>query len=242
MFNFFKSFFSFKKKEKGQTIVDYSLIVAVLVLVSIAAIPGLRNGVSSVFSRVGQTLDDPSILDAHTQDDYEYWDTLDYEQWSDEWYTTETKLGTGVSEIAVNLAEKMIAYRQETGLWFPGYDEEGFSGVAWDYLNDSLEEGWTQEEVDMWKRTSNVDGVLYTPYGDKISVEPGVGYYFTFADVQGIDQVMEYEQYGNGLLSDNLNLVMDDQGTWRAYWESGDNKVVDIDTLRVHFGDSPPEN
>ncbi len=29
----------------------------------------------------------------------------------------------------------------------------------------------TQEEVDMWKRTSNVDGVLYTPYGDKIYVE-----------------------------------------------------------------------
>lgn len=43
---------NFFKEESGQTILEYALIVAVLVLVIIAAIPSLRNAVAGVFTNV----------------------------------------------------------------------------------------------------------------------------------------------------------------------------------------------
>lgn len=42
---------NFLKDESGQTILEYALIVAVLVLVIIAAIPNLRTAVTSVFTK-----------------------------------------------------------------------------------------------------------------------------------------------------------------------------------------------
>lgn len=42
---------NFLKDESGQTILEYALIVAVLVLVIIAAIPNLRAAVTSVFNK-----------------------------------------------------------------------------------------------------------------------------------------------------------------------------------------------
>ena len=42
----------FLKDESGQTILEYALIIAVLVLVIIAAIPNLRNAVKNVFDNV----------------------------------------------------------------------------------------------------------------------------------------------------------------------------------------------
>ncbi len=50
---------NFFKEESGQTILEYALIIAVLVLVIIAAIPTLRNAVAGVFTDVGTTLTDP---------------------------------------------------------------------------------------------------------------------------------------------------------------------------------------
>ncbi|MDD4663542.1 MAG: Flp family type IVb pilin [Caldisericia bacterium] len=47
----------FFQEESGQTILEYALIIAVLVLVVIAAIPSLRNAVSGVFNDVGTKLD-----------------------------------------------------------------------------------------------------------------------------------------------------------------------------------------
>ena len=41
---------NFFKDESGQTILEYALIIAVLVLVIIAAIPQLRTSVTSVFT------------------------------------------------------------------------------------------------------------------------------------------------------------------------------------------------
>ena len=50
---------NFFKEESGQTILEYALIIAVLVLVIIAAIPTLHNAVAGVFTDVGTTLTDP---------------------------------------------------------------------------------------------------------------------------------------------------------------------------------------
>ncbi|MCE5223241.1 Flp family type IVb pilin [bacterium] len=47
----------FFQEESGQTILEYALIIAVLVLVIIAAIPSLRGAVASVFNDVGTQLD-----------------------------------------------------------------------------------------------------------------------------------------------------------------------------------------
>ncbi len=41
---------NFFKDESGQTILEYALIVAVLVLVIIAAVPNLREAVTGVFT------------------------------------------------------------------------------------------------------------------------------------------------------------------------------------------------
>jgi Flp pilus assembly pilin Flp len=46
----------FIREESGQTILEYALIIAVLVLVIIAAIPALRNSVTGVFTKVQNTL------------------------------------------------------------------------------------------------------------------------------------------------------------------------------------------
>ena len=47
----------FLKDESGQTILEYALIIAVLVLVIIAAIPDLRNAVIGVFGGVEAELE-----------------------------------------------------------------------------------------------------------------------------------------------------------------------------------------
>jgi pilus assembly protein Flp/PilA len=41
---------NFFREESGQTILEYALIIAVLVLVIIAAIPALRTSVTNVFT------------------------------------------------------------------------------------------------------------------------------------------------------------------------------------------------
>ncbi|MDD4028732.1 MAG: Flp family type IVb pilin [Caldisericia bacterium] len=48
---------NFFKDESGQTILEYALIIAVLVLVIIAAVPSLRNSVTGVFSKTQSGLD-----------------------------------------------------------------------------------------------------------------------------------------------------------------------------------------
>ncbi|HOI25221.1 MAG TPA: Flp family type IVb pilin [Caldisericia bacterium] len=47
---------NFLKDESGQTILEYALIVAVLILVIIAAIPNLRNAVTGIFTNVEDRL------------------------------------------------------------------------------------------------------------------------------------------------------------------------------------------
>ena len=47
----------FLKDESGQTMLEYALIIAVLVLVIVAAIPNLRNAVLGVFGGVQEQLE-----------------------------------------------------------------------------------------------------------------------------------------------------------------------------------------
>jgi Flp pilus assembly pilin Flp len=49
---------NFFKDESGQTILEYALIIAVLVLVIIAAVPNLRESVTDVFTKTRSGLDD----------------------------------------------------------------------------------------------------------------------------------------------------------------------------------------
>jgi Flp pilus assembly pilin Flp len=48
---------NFLKDESGQTILEYALIVAVLVLVIIAAIPNLREAVTGVFTTTQERIE-----------------------------------------------------------------------------------------------------------------------------------------------------------------------------------------
>jgi len=56
---------NFFKDESGQTILEYALIIAVLVLVIIAAVPSLRDAVTGVFtkSQEGLSVDNISFED-----------------------------------------------------------------------------------------------------------------------------------------------------------------------------------
>lgn len=52
---------NFFNDESGQTILEYALIIAVLVLVIIAAIPALRNSVTGVFTKVQTGLNNGNV-------------------------------------------------------------------------------------------------------------------------------------------------------------------------------------
>ncbi|MCE5222583.1 Flp family type IVb pilin [bacterium] len=54
----------FFQEESGQTILEYALIIAVLVLVVIAAIPSLRGAVTGVFTNVKSGLEDAPVIPA----------------------------------------------------------------------------------------------------------------------------------------------------------------------------------
>ena len=49
----------FLKDESGQTMLEYALIIAVLVLVIIAAIPNLRSAVTGIFTQTEEILENP---------------------------------------------------------------------------------------------------------------------------------------------------------------------------------------
>lgn len=221
-------------KEQGQTILEYGLIIAVLVLIIIATIPNLRNSIRGVFLKVESSLNNIEEEFPHVPEDDEYWNSLPQEDWYNQWYSTNTKLGKGIQEITLGMAEIMIDYKNKTNSWLPMFDYEGQS---WELLNQELNLGWTEEEINVWKRSTSIDGVLYTPFNNKISIEPGEGYYFTFEDTQGNTHTMEYLMDGNGLLSNQVGLLLDDKGSWRAYWKVGGNKPIDINTLRIHVGE-----
>lgn len=53
---------NFLADESGQTILEYALILAVLILVIIAAIPNLRDAVLGVFRGAEESLTDPDSV------------------------------------------------------------------------------------------------------------------------------------------------------------------------------------
>jgi pilus assembly protein Flp/PilA len=53
---------NFFKDESGQTILEYALIIAVLVLVIIAAVPNLRDSVTGVFTKTQDGLDTAPVI------------------------------------------------------------------------------------------------------------------------------------------------------------------------------------
>ena len=82
-------------EEHGQTILEYGLIIAVLVLIIIATIPNLRNSIRGVFLKVESSLDNIEETFPHLPEDDEYWNSLPQEDWYNQWYSTNTKLGKG---------------------------------------------------------------------------------------------------------------------------------------------------
>jgi len=104
--------------EIGQSILEFSLIVAVLILVIIFTIPSLRESVKNVFVKTGNYLNNTSINSPNTAE------------------TPLTPLGSTLPEISGSMIDKINAYYLANGryprTWEPySYTDLGLDPTEW---------------------------------------------------------------------------------------------------------------
>lgn len=205
-------------REDGQSILEYSLIIAVLVLVIVSSIPSLRNSLLGVFNKTQQYLEGEIGEQEITLPE-----------------TTQTVLGSNPLEITYNLAQLMIDYRKATGknpprlIWDNETNSWTNDDVAWETL---LRWKYPDDEIDVevWRRHNNVDGIIYSPHGNLISIEPHPDYQLQFNGTDGTAYTLQYhDRTGIGAIL-NISRSPEDQ-RWFAgmHDESGRYFEVPID-------------
>ena len=137
--------------KSGQSILEYSLIAAVFVLVVIASVPGLRNSVISVFSQTQTTLENASELSSSS--DYVYEEGFDnLDNWSisrgdyevdDQGRLTNTSNGEGRiftdysgDDFQMNIDVAQLTQGQGYGIWFRASEtgeDEDINGYTFQY-------------------------------------------------------------------------------------------------------------
>jgi Flp pilus assembly pilin Flp len=210
------------KHEDGQTFLEYALVFAVLILVIIGTIPTLRNSVTQVYQRTQEALSD------------------DHQEKPPVWTPTKTILGTGPVEIAYNLTQLMIDYRKANNKFPPKlvWDSktQTWSGedVAWKTILDWRYPG-EKIDIEQWRRKNNVDGIIYAPHGNLVSIEPAPDYQLHFKDVNGKSYDLEYNERTGVAAILNISRRPEDQ-RWFAGMYDGNGKYfeVNIDIESLH--------
>jgi Flp pilus assembly pilin Flp len=155
-----------RKSEKGQSFLEYSLIIAVFILVIASTLPGLRNSVNSVFIKVSNSLS--GTVTTNTVDPLPTTPPL-------------TPLGTTLPEISGSMIDRINAYYLANGRYPSSTVETALTqlGLSKDY----------------WKDKS-YNGIVYQPSGSSLGLYPGSGYVFNITDVNGTKIQFDESSWG----------------------------------------------
>jgi len=121
-----------------------------------------------------------------------------------------TPLGSTFDEISESMIDLMLDFYAEHGYWPRNWGDYRFTDLGLDPL--------------VWSGVP-VEGIIYTPVGNRLQVKPATGYTFTFTYADG----------STGSLSSqtNWNLVYSlSNDTWYFY-SIADGNEIDISTLHV---------
>jgi Flp pilus assembly pilin Flp len=147
----------FTKNQKGQVILEYSLIIAVFGMVVVMALSMVPDPVHSVFARLGVFLDDPLITVIETEDVPDP--------------PPLTSLGNTLPEISGNMIDKILAYQETHNNKYPsGSGDKAYTDLGLDPAE--------------WKNIA-YNGVVYKPGGSKLTIYPATGYNFSIIDKNG---------------------------------------------------------
>jgi Flp pilus assembly pilin Flp len=216
---------TFLSNQKGQGILEISLLVAVFVLVTVATVPSLRNSVINVFNKTSSSFNTTNTIEESP-------DTTPI------WQPTQTAFGSSPQEISNNLSSLMIQYHDATGHWPPAFNWSANNGTgnANEIWRTVLDWKYPGQNVDtsMWLRNASVDGVIYTPQTNFMSIEPAPGYTFHYKTDTGETIDLEYGDYtglGSYVQYDPTSM------TWWSVSTDPSNhrvwQVADISTLTV---------
>jgi len=212
---------SLLKNQEGQGVLEVGLIIAALVMVTVAAIPPLREGVINVFNRTDSAFN-----------------TTEAPPTTPTWQPTQTAFGSNPLEISNNLSSLMLEYHNATGGWPPSFNWSANNGTgnANEIWRTLLDWKYPGQNVDnsMWMRDANVDGVIYTPQTNFMSIEPAPGFTFHYQTTSGESIDLEYGDHTG------LGAYVQYDPTTMTWWSVRTNEnnqlvwqVADINTLTV---------
>ncbi len=141
----------FSQKENGQTLIEYGLVIAVIILVIILSVPSLRESILSVFDRYQDTIEDAGEM-WHSST-YVYSETFDnMDQWTvssgeyeidEEGRLANTKSGEGRiftdyygDDFQMNIDVAQLTQGQGYGIWFRSTntgEDERINGYTFQY-------------------------------------------------------------------------------------------------------------
>jgi Flp pilus assembly pilin Flp len=150
------------RNQKGQAILEYSLIITVFVLVAIVAFSSLEGHIVLVINKVNSYLTHPP--------------TTNIEIPNNQVETPPTPtppltpLGSTLPEISGNMIDKINAYYLANGKYPSGNGEKAYTDLGLDPAT--------------WKNVA-YNGVEYNPGGDKVTIYPATGFTFSIKDKNG---------------------------------------------------------
>jgi Flp pilus assembly pilin Flp len=148
--------------ENGQTIMEISLLIALVVLVIVSSIPSLRESVLHVFTRYSDQIngtvsgDNPNPVDPPIP---------------------LTPLGSSVGEISGGVLDLINDFYAENNHYPRSWGDYAYTDLGLDPAQ------WKDQEY---------DGIIYKPNGSLLRIRPGEGYSFRIQDENGETHVLPY--------------------------------------------------
>ena len=150
--------------ETGQTMMEISLLIAVLVLVIVASIPSLRESILSTFTRYSEYVNSSngtSENDPNPQDP-----SLPL-----------TPLGSSVGEISGGMLDLINDFYTEHNHYPRSWGDYAYTDLGLDPAQ------WKDQEY---------GGIIYKPNGSLLRISPGEGYSFRIQDENGETHVLSH--------------------------------------------------
>lgn len=153
-----------KFSEKGQTVLEVSLLIAVLVLVLVASIPPLRESVIGVFNRYSTQMDESNPNPGENPTPPEPPPPL-------------TPLGSTVSEISGGMLDLINDFYSTNNRYPRSWGDFAYTDLGLDPAE------WKDKEF---------GGVIYKPNGSLLRIRPGEGYTFRIKDENGETHILPH--------------------------------------------------